>query len=304
VNPSPEHVPGSQIVLIQFLHAEGLPLASRSASSALKITCEFSIMLGEHYLTRRAAIALLGAGASACMTRQIGPGPAALDEVVRRNTLARGGAAALDRMRSIAVDVEIIEAGQTLNGHYAASTNGLVRIDVYAGGNLVGAEGIDAQGVWILGSDGPQPSVATGAANALLHGAHNHLFGWHRFGELGHILALMPPSTLDGVTHHVVEIRYSTGHVSYFYVDPVTSQAVRRRDERAYHPDVSSTRQRVESRSMDFQSVDGVIAAHRNEDYDLDSGRLLSVNRVLSRRINPPLAANHFDRTRSASATW
>ena len=262
-------------------------------------------MASEEFLTRRAALAVLGAGAaSACVAAQIPSARMTLDEVIRRNTLVRGGAAALDRVRSIAVDVEIVEGGQTLNGHYAANTDGLVRIDVYAGGKLVGAEGVDAQGVWILGKDGPRPSVATGAANALTHGAENHLFGWHRFAGRGHKLALMPPATLEGMHYQVVEVRYSTGHVSYFYVDPVGWQAVRRRDERAYHPDISQAKQRVESRSLDFQAVEGVVAAHRNEDYDIDTGKLLSVNRVLSRRINPALPADHFDRNRRASPTW
>ena len=221
--------------------------------------------------------------------------PLTLGEIIRRNTEARGGAAALDRVRSIAVDVEIVEGGQTLNGHYAANTDGLVRIDVYAGGKLVGAEGVDfGKACGSSAKEGPRESVATGAANALKHGAENHLFGWHRFAERGHRLALMPPAAIDGTTYQVVEVRYSTGHVSYFYVDPVTWQAVRRRDERAYHPDVSMDKKRVESRSLDFQSVDGVVAAHRNEDYDLDSGKLLSVNRVLSRRINPALPGRLF----------
>jgi hypothetical protein len=255
--------------------------------------------------SRRTMLATFGAAMVAGCVHAQGRTPEALtlDEIIRRNTLARGGAEALDRVRSIAVDVEIVEGEQTLNGHYAANTDGLVRIDVYAGGKLAGAEGIDSQGVWILGRDGPRASVATGSNNALLHGAHNHLFGWHRFAGLGHKLALMPPAAIDGITYQVVEIRYSTGHVSYFYVDPTSWQAVRRRDERAYHPDVDMAKQRVESRFLDFQAVDGVIAAHRNEDYDLNSGKLLSTNRVLSRRVNPALAANHFDRNRR-SPIW
>ena len=227
-----------------------------------------------------------------------------LDQIVRRNTVARGGAAALDRVKALAIDVEIVEGGMTLNGHYAASTDGLVRIDVYAGGKLVGAEGVDSKGVWFLGKNGPEPSVATGAANALTNGAENHFFGWHRFPERGHKLALMPAATIDGTSYQVVEVRYSTGHLSYFYVDPASGLAVRRRDERAYHPDVSSTKQRVETRMSDFQPVEGVIAAHRNEDYDIDTGKLLSTNRVLARRINPSLAGDYFDRSRRASPTW
>jgi len=235
---------------------------------------------------------------------RLGATPLSLNEVIRRNTRARGGAAALDRMHALAVDVEIVEGGQTLNGHYAANAAGLVRIDVYAGGKFAGAEGVDSKGVWNWGRNGPEPSVATGAANALTNGAENHLFGWHRFAQRGHRLALMPPQTLDGITYPVVEVRYSTGHISYFYVDPTTWQAVRRRDERAYHPDNDQTKQRVESRFFDFVAVDGVVASHRSADYDLGTGKLLSTNRTLARRINPPLAADYFDRNRQAPATW
>ena len=252
-------------------------------------------------LTRRATLAALGAVAvTGCAHSPASAAAVTLDEVIRRNTLARGGVAALDRVQAITVDVEIVEGGQTLKGLYAANTAGLVRVDVYAGGKLVASEGIDEEGVWILGRDGPRPSVATGAANALLHGAENHLFGWHRFRERGHELKLMPPATLDGTTHQVVQVVYSTGHVSYYYVDPVSWQAVRRRDERAYHPDIDQKKQRVESRSLDWTVVEGVVAAHRNEDYDIDIGKLLAVNRVLSRQINPPLASDHFDRNRRA----
>ena len=265
------------------------------------------MMFDECALTRRAALAtMFAAGVIAgCPAVPVGAArPLTLEEIVRRNTRARGGAAALDRMHAVAIDVQIVEGGQTLNGHYAASKAGLVRIDVYADGKPAGSEGVDAKGVWILGKNGPEQSAATGASNALMHGAENHLFGWNRFPGRGHKLALMPAETIDGVTYPVVQVRYSTGHVSYFYVDPVSWQAVRRRDERAYHPDVSMTEKPVESRFFDFRSVDGIVAAHRNEDYDIVSGKLLSTNRVLARRINPSLPADYFDRNRRAPAGW
>ena len=241
---------------------------------------------------------------SAVVASQATPAALTLQDVIARNTEARGGAAALDKVKSIAVDVEIVEGGQTLNGHYAATSDGLVRIDIYADGKLVHGEGIDSKGVWIMGKNGPEPSVATGAANALLHGAENHLFGWQRFAERGHKLALMPSASIDGVTYQVVEIRYSTGHVSYFYVDPASWLVVRRRDERAYHPDVSMDKKRVESRNLDFVTEGGLTSARRNEDYDLGTGKLLSVNRVLKLTINPQFSADYFDRNRRAPADW
>lgn len=263
--------------------------------------------------SRRALLMLLVAGTVVACTRlpqasAMPPTAVALtlDEVIRRNSLARGGPAALDQVRDLQIDVEIVEGGQTLNGRYAANAAGLVRIDIYAGGKNVYAEGVDRSGVWRWtgGPEPAQPSTATGSANALTNGAENHLFGWHRFAERGHKLTLMPPEQIDGVLHPVVEARYSTGHVSYFYVDPTSWLAVRRRDERAYHPDNDPTKQKVESRLHDFQAVGGVVAAHRATDIDLVTGKILSTNRTLARNINPALPANYFERDRRAPADW
>jgi hypothetical protein len=259
-------------------------------------------------VTRRAMFGtMLAAGAAmTCAPSLARPlHPLSLDEVIRRNTRARGGAAALDRMHSVSIDVEIDEGPQKLNGHYVATDSGMVRIDLYAAGKFDGAEGVDSNGAWLWGGErvGAKQSVDAGHY-ALLNGAENHLLGWHRFAKRGHQLALMPSETIDGVTYIVVEVRYETGQLSYFYVDPISWLAVRRRDERAYHPDVNLTKKRVETRFSNFVKVAGITEAHRNEDFDLVSGKLLSTNRVLARRINPVLPADYFDRNRRAPPTW
>ena len=51
-------------------------------------------------------------------------------------------------------------------------------------------------------------------------------------------------------------------------------------------------------------AVNGIVAAHHNADYDIDSGKLLSTNRILARRINPVLEGDYFDRNRRAPLTW
>jgi hypothetical protein len=267
------------------------------------------VMFDETALTRRAALAamLASGAAAACASAPLGAARAfSLEEIVRRNTRARGGAAALDRMHSLLVDVEIVEGGHTLGGPYAANKAGLVRVDIYAAGKNVYSEGVDRAGVWRwTGGPGPaQPSVATGAANALTNGAENHLFGWNRFPARGHKLALMPPASIDGTLYQVVEVRYATGQVSYFYVNPANWQAERRRDERAYHPDNDQTKQQIESRYSDFVAVDGVIASHRSVDVDLATGKTLSTGRTLARRINPVLKESYFDRNTRAPATY
>jgi len=249
-------------------------------------------------LSRRTFLAAVAAGAAmpARLLAQAMPG---LDDLVARHVAARGGAAALDRVRSCRIQVEISERGQILQGRYAADAAGLVRIDIFARGNLVYREGVDREGVWLWPVDAPAPtpSAATGAANALLHGAENHLLGLHRFAERGHRLRRMPDETIEAVAYPVVEIVYATGHTSYFYLDPETHLFARRRDERAYHPDVDATVQRVETRYFDHQSVEGMIASHRSEDIDLASGQVLASNRVLRRELNPSLPEGLFARS-------
>lgn len=60
---------------------------------------------------------------------------------------------------------------------------------------------------------------------------------------------------------------------------------------------MDQTQAHVESRYSDFQAVDGVLTAHRNEDYDLDKGILLSVNQITKRVINPDLPEGVFERS-------
>ncbi len=227
-----------------------------------------------------------------------------LEEIIRRHVAARGGAAALDRVRSCLIEVDITERGQTIHGRYAALVGAtpdrdLVRIDIYAGGNLVYREGVDSRGVWLWpGNAGaPRESVATGAANALIHGAEFNLVGLHSFAERGHRLRMMPGERIDGVDYPVVEVAHTTGHITYFFIDPVSWMIARRRDRRAYHPDASMTQQRVETRYSDFQTVDGVAAPHANIDVDLASGATLATNQVTRRILNPTLPDGVFERT-------
>lgn len=253
--------------------------------------------------TRRSLISGLAACALAACASTPTAAPT-LEQVIRNQTEARGGAAALDRVRAVLIEVEIVEGGQTLRGHYAADSSGLVRIDIYSEGNLVYSEGVDREGVWLWPRSDPAPraSAATGAANALTNGAETHLFGFHRFAERGHRVRLMPVERIDGVDHMVVEVMFTTGQTAYFYVDPASWLTVRRRDQRAYHPDVSQVQQRIETRFSDFQTVEGVVAPHRNVDVDLATGNVLASNRVISRTINPALPDGLFDRTYTPSS--
>ena len=247
---------------------------------------------------------LLPLACVALVSCQSEPAELTLDQAIARNVEARGGAEALDRIESQRIDVTIEEGDATYQGRYAANSDGLVRIDIYVDGNRIYSEGIDEDGVWMRSGDDPaEESKATGARNALLHGAEDHLFGWHRFAKRGHEFALKPAEEVDGREHAVVEIRYKTGHVGYYFLDPKTWLAVRKRDERAYHPDVDPTEVKVESRPGDFIEVEGVTFANSNTDFNMETGEVLASNKVTARTINPELCPTYFDRGRMGPAT-
>lgn len=241
--------------------------------------------------------ALLALALALAACEQSPPGEPDLSEIVRRHVEARGGAAALDAMRQIRIDVDIMERGQPIHARYAAGADGLVRVDIYAGGELVFREGVDENGGWLrpAGDAEPREGLAAGR-NALLNGAEMHLFGLHRYGERGHTLSLMPRQTIDDVAYYVIRSAFRTGQTSYFYVDPESWLIVRRRDERAYHPDVDPTAQKIETQFNDFRSVEGILIAHETVDRDLATNEVMSTQSVEAVAINPGLTAAEFGR--------
>jgi hypothetical protein len=182
-----------------------------------------------------------------------------LDDLIARHVAARGGAAALDRVRAVRMDVEVRVRGLDLLVTYEAGVDGRVAVEVFRDGERVYAEGIEA------GADGDV---------ALRHGAELHLFGLHRFAERGHRLAL--------VAENEVEVTFANGALATLTLAPLL---VARRDVRAYHPEADERKQRIESRYSDFVAVDGVLAAHASEDVDLDTGAVLATQRVLRREL-------------------
>ena len=60
--------------------------------------------------------------------------PLTVDDVIDRNTRAMGGAAAIEAVQSIEVDLHIVDPGFEVDGIYRAARPGRMRIDVQAGG--------------------------------------------------------------------------------------------------------------------------------------------------------------------------
>jgi hypothetical protein len=217
---------------------------------------------------------LIGAAALAASPGAARAEELTLEQVVARHVAARGGAPALDRIRTMEAVVRVTEPSFTVLGRYLATTEGRVRVDVYSDGARAFSEGVDDQGVWgwAGGKPAPEPSSEKGR-QALLHGIEYNLVGLHRYPDRGQRLSLVGRETLGERELVALQANFADGFETRFYLDPDSWLIVRRRDRRAYHPDVDAREKRIESRFGDFRTVDGVVSPFLNEDHDLDSGQ-------------------------------
>lgn len=238
---------------------------------------------------------ILGAGAAACAPRELD-----LETVLARHTQARGGAAALDAVRTLRNEAEVVEPSFTVRGPYIASAEGLMRVDIFAGGQCVFSEGIDSAGAWSWQQGGaPEPASPAGAA-ALQHGIEFNVFGLHRFAERGHALTLVGVEALNGAPCHVVKVVLNDGFETYRFIDANTWMLVGSRDTRALHPDIDSTEIVIGNEYSDFRVVDHVRSSFAWLQRNLGNGEVMQRGTVLSLAYNPPLTDADFDRNRRA----
>ena len=79
-----------------------------------------------------------------------------LDEIVKRNTDAMGGGAAIEAVQSIQIDLHIKDPSFEVDGTYCAARPGKMRIDVSAEGKHVFTEAFDGKIGWQWEGKGEQ----------------------------------------------------------------------------------------------------------------------------------------------------
>lgn len=231
-----------------------------------------------------AAIAVAATLVSSCSAPQKDD----LALLIDRHTDARGGAAAIEAVRNIRTRVEIVEPTFSIVGDYRAK-DGAMRIDIYAGENLVFSEGVDSQGAWEQqGSGAAIKTSGEKGRQALLHGIEFNLFGLHQLEKRGHVLSLEGDETLDGVSYKVIKVTLSDGFETYLYLDPETAMIARRRDVRALHPDADPTEKLIENQYFDFQDFCGVLSPAASRQIDAISGAELQTTKVIEQKCNLP----------------
>ena len=224
--------------------------------------------------------------------------PLTLEQLIERHTEAVGGRAAIEAVRSIRVDLHIVDPGFEVDGIYLAARPGRMRIDVSADGQHVFTEALGEKGAWQWKGKGEPVEASAMATAALRHGVElpGHIFGLHELKQRGHQVELVGREMVGPVNYHVLRVTFADGYNTKLYLDPESWLITRRRDVRALHPDVDPTKTTIESNMTDFQQVDGLLFAFTSTDIDLTTGKTLEKATVRSITVNPPLDPSVFEK--------
>lgn len=249
-------------------------------------------------IDRRTLLAALGV--AGCASTEVEGDTPSLAYILDRHAQARGGAAALDAVRNTLNIAEVVEPTFSVLGRYIASTEGLMRVDVFYNGERAFSEGIDTSGAWDWDSDAeaPKPASATGAA-ALAHGIEFNLFGLHALPRRGHTLTLQGRETISGTNYHKIKLRLADGFETWRYINPDTWLIDRARDVRALHPDVDPTQVTIESEYTDHRPVSGVLTAFHWTQRNVGTGEEMQTGAI--QRLEYNVAADSLNFSRGAA---
>lgn len=221
-----------------------------------------------------------------------------LEEIIARNTEVMGGREAIEAVKTIAVELHIVDPGFEVDGTYQAARPNRMRIDVRAEGQRVFVEAFDGKRGWQWNGKGDAVDSSSKATEALRRGVElpGKLYGLHELAGRGHKIELTGREKIEGVDYHALKVTMNDGYTMAFYVDPTTWLITRRRDVRPLHVDIDPTPTTIEHRSSDFRKVNGVLFAFRSEEVDLQTGKVLETTTVNEIRVNPTINPALFEK--------
>jgi hypothetical protein len=215
-----------------------------------------------------------------------------LDELISRHTLARGGAEAIESVRSIEIRLRIVEPTFHVDGRYVATREGRMRIDILQDGQHVFTEALDGEHGWSWSPGAASPTEGSAQGNAALrHGMEFpfKLYGLHELQRRGHRLDLLGMQMLDGIDYYQLQLTLDDGFQVQYFLNPESWLIERSREARALHVDIDPEPQWIETVFSDYRPTGGVLYPWHQVERKLDSGEVLSTGTVTAIEINPSL---------------
>ena len=228
---------------------------------------------------------LAGCRAEATVRHPGAPEARTLSDLIACNDSAIGGDA-LRQLTRVEFDLQIREPTFEVDATYVAERRGTARIDIFDDGRRVFSEGWDGSSGWQLPAGATEPRPTSPEAGApLRHGLEQpgHLWTLRDMPTHGHRVD-EDASIEREAGERVIHLTLADGFENWLWLDTATCHLTRKRDFRAYHPDVDSTQTWLETRFADFRASDGVTRAWLTWTMDLATGDTVGVTRLTAVR--------------------
>jgi hypothetical protein len=219
-----------------------------------------------------------------------------LDEIIENHTKALGGKSAIESAKSMEFELHIAEPKFEVDGVYKVDRQHRMRIDIFSDGKRVFTEAFDGKKGWEQGEDKPAEYSSEQGSKALWHGTvlPGKLVGLHEYKKLGHKIELIGREEIEGVNYYVLQITLSDGFQTRIYLHPETWLIERGRDFAAVHVDIDPTKQPLESRYLDYRSVEGVMRSFQTTQKNVETGAVTQSVTIKSIKVNPSFDSSTF----------
>ena len=210
-----------------------------------------------------------------------------LQSVLANHIDAIGGVDSLVGLRNLKLRLKISEPEFEVEGLYRASSDGQMRIDIFAGEDRVFSEGIDANGGWQQNGAGSQIlEISAQGLLALQRGVQRNLRGLMALTNEDDDARLLGRQTLEGIDYFVVGTSDPGGTARQLFIHPQTWLVERSRESKALHPDVSAVKIDIQERHMLFKPLCGVLRSYKSESFNLQTQEQIQSTEILEGRCN------------------
>jgi len=222
-----------------------------------------------------------------------------LELLLERHGAARGGATAIESIRSIELTVEIIEPEFTLAGQYIATRDQWMRVGVYADGARVFTEALGPDGGWQMFDDGTVADLSPDGKDALLRGVASNLYGLHELPGLGYQLAFLGSTVRHDQLYWEIEQTSPDGFAQRLFLDKKTYLIASKVETSALHPDLDSDKTYQETFFSNYRDEKGVLIARRSVKKNIKTGDIMQEATVTRVSLNIEPEQARFERPES-----
>ena len=219
-----------------------------------------------------------------------------LERLLELHADARGGKAALESVNAVDIRINITEPTFVVEGHYRASREGRMRIDIFADGQRVFTEAMNVDKGWQMFGDSEIADLSAEGEAALRRGIESNLYALHELPTLGYKLELLGETQRNGSVYWEVERTAPDGFSDHLFLEKASYLIASSIETSALHPDLDSTQVRKESLNSDFQEQDGIVFSRRSDTRNIETGEVVQTIIVTARTLNPTLDPAQFER--------